>query len=128
MHDIQDRQDVLPFRTFIHSFWIACHVNSGPLDDLDAGIGHMVALLSRQRECRTTALRLACAMKRRLMLSLPLLAACTPGTDNFSTTQSISVTENLPQGFAPWNDAPVPYRFGGGDRVELLQHERPRDL
>lgn len=58
-------------------------------------------------------------MRRRLLLALPLLVACTPGTDNFGTTQSISVRENLPEGFVPWNDAPAPYRFGGGDRVKV---------
>ena len=63
-------------------------------------------------------------MKRRVLLALPALtlpalAACAPGTDNFSTTQSLSVRENLPEGFAPWSDAPAPYRFGAGDRVKV---------
>lgn len=58
-------------------------------------------------------------MRRRLLLALPALAACTPGTDNFSTTQNISVRENLPEGFVPWSDAPAPYRFGAGDRVKV---------
>jgi polysaccharide biosynthesis/export protein PslD len=58
-------------------------------------------------------------MRRRLLLGLPLLAACTPGTDNLATTQSISVRENLPEGFAPWSDAPAPYRFGAGDKVKV---------
>ena len=58
-------------------------------------------------------------MMRRALLGLPLLAACTPGTQNFGTTQSISVRENLPEGFAPWTDAPAPYRFGAGDKVKV---------
>lgn len=58
-------------------------------------------------------------MMRRALLALPLLAACTPGTQNFGTTQSISVRENLPEGFAPWTDAPAPYRFGAGDKVKV---------
>ncbi|MBS7811747.1 polysaccharide biosynthesis/export family protein [Roseococcus pinisoli] len=56
---------------------------------------------------------------RRAFLFLPLLASCAPGTNNFSTTQSISVTENMPEGFAPWTDAMPPYRFGPGDKVKV---------
>lgn len=56
---------------------------------------------------------------RRAFLMMPLLAACTPGTNNFATTQSISVRENMPEGFAPWSDTPAPYRFGSGDRVKV---------
>jgi len=56
---------------------------------------------------------------RRAFLLLPLLAACAPGTNNFSTTQSIAVRENMPEGFAPWSDTMPPYRFGAGDKVKV---------
>ncbi|MDB5413668.1 MAG: Protein involved in polysaccharide export, contains domain of the beta-grasp fold [Rubritepida sp.] len=56
---------------------------------------------------------------RGALLFLMLLAGCTPGTNNFFTTQSISVRENRPEGFAPWSDAQAPYRFGSGDRVKV---------
>ncbi|MBP0447238.1 polysaccharide export protein [Roseomonas sp. SSH11] len=55
----------------------------------------------------------------RLILAFLLLAACAPGTDNFSTTQAIRVQERLPEGFAAWTDEPAPYRFGPGDRVRV---------
>ncbi len=59
-------------------------------------------------------------MRRRAVVLAPLaLAACAPGTNNFSTTQNIRVTERLPEGFAAWTDAPAPYRFGPGDRVKV---------
>jgi protein involved in polysaccharide export with SLBB domain len=58
-------------------------------------------------------------MRRRFWLGLAALTACAPGTDNFGTTQSLSVRENLPEGFAPWTDGPIPYRFGAGDRVKV---------
>ncbi|WP_426954587.1 polysaccharide biosynthesis/export family protein [Muricoccus radiodurans] len=52
-----------------------------------------------------------------LLLALP---ACAPGTSNFSTTQSIAIREQDDPGrFAPWTDAPSPYRFGPGDRVRV---------
>ncbi|WP_424812492.1 polysaccharide biosynthesis/export family protein [Roseococcus sp. YIM B11640] len=56
---------------------------------------------------------------RRAFLLLPLLSACAPGTNNFSTTQSISVQENMPEGFAPWTNTVPPYRFGPGDKVKV---------
>ena len=59
------------------------------------------------------------AKSRRALLLLPILASCAPGTDNFSTTQSISVRENMPEGFAPWSNAIPPYRFGPGDKVKV---------
>lgn len=58
------------------------------------------------------------AMTRRVALPL-LLAACAPGTNNFGITQSISVREQLPEGFAAWTDTPPPYRFGPSDRVRV---------
>jgi protein involved in polysaccharide export with SLBB domain len=58
-------------------------------------------------------------MRRRGWLGLMALTACAPGTDNFGTTQSLSVQESLPEGFAPWTDGPIPYRFGAGDRVKV---------
>ncbi|MDB5368652.1 MAG: Protein involved in polysaccharide export, contains domain of the beta-grasp fold [Roseomonas sp.] len=54
-----------------------------------------------------------------LLSTLLPLAACTSGTDNFSTTQSIQVQERMPEGFAEWTDAPASYRFGSGDRVKV---------
>jgi protein involved in polysaccharide export with SLBB domain len=36
-----------------------------------------------------------------------------------STTQSIHPRELRPQAFAPWSDAPVPYRLGAGDKVKV---------
>lgn len=57
-------------------------------------------------------------MRLAVLVTL-LLAACAPGTDNFSTTQSVRVQERLPEGFAAWTDAPAPYRFGPGDRVRI---------
>ncbi len=35
------------------------------------------------------------------------------------TTQSIRPVEREPQGFAPWSDAPLPYRLGAGDRLRI---------
>ncbi|EHM03467.1 polysaccharide biosynthesis/export protein [Acetobacteraceae bacterium AT-5844] len=58
-------------------------------------------------------------MRPILLVALLALASCAPGTDNFSTTQSIRVTERMPEGFAAWTDNPAPYRFGPGDRVKV---------
>ncbi len=58
-------------------------------------------------------------MRLPFLAALLALSACAPGTNNFSTTQSLSVTERMPEGFAPWTDEPAPYRFGPGDRVKV---------
>lgn len=58
-------------------------------------------------------------MRFILFAALLSVSACASGTDNFSTTQSMRVTERMPEGFATWTDAPAPYRFGPGDRVKV---------
>ena len=59
-------------------------------------------------------------MRPILLGSLLLsLAACAPGTGNFTTTQSIRVEERTPERFEAWTDKPAPYRLGPNDRVKV---------
>jgi polysaccharide biosynthesis/export protein PslD len=60
------------------------------------------------------------ALTRRfaLLAALPF-AACSGGTDNFGTTQSIDPHASGPTGFATWSDAVPDYRFGPGDHLRI---------
>jgi protein involved in polysaccharide export with SLBB domain len=48
-----------------------------------------------------------------------VLAGCTAGTSNSSTTQSVAPVESSPQGFAAWTDAVPAYRFSAGDHIKV---------
>jgi protein involved in polysaccharide export with SLBB domain len=54
-----------------------------------------------------------------LLLVAALLAGCTAGTDNATTTQSIAPVESNPHGFAAWTDAIPAYRFAAGDHIKV---------
>lgn len=53
------------------------------------------------------------------LLTLLLLAGCTEGTSNGTTTQSIAPVERNPQGFATWTDSIPAYRFAAGDHIKV---------
>ncbi len=51
-----------------------------------------------------------------LCLALPV-ASCSDSV--FSTTQSVSTTERMPQGFSAWTDTLPPYQFSAGDKLKV---------
>jgi protein involved in polysaccharide export with SLBB domain len=59
-------------------------------------------------------------MRLRTLLLLCLALPITGCSDSiFSTTQSVSTTERMPEGFTQWTDTVPPYQFTPGDKIKV---------